>query len=323
MTAFFSDFRTDGPAEPRWSVMIALSLLLHAGVLCGVIFYPSSIPTRTISGPVYEVSLVDMPASVSARPGQRVGVATAAEPETETAAVPVASPELPEAPAVTETAPARRIETPRAPEKPAVIAKRTVETPAPAVPEPRVDTSRLVDRKQPVDPKRAEPERRDPSALISDAVSKIQSEVDERRKEDSLIGEAIARLETRQVEADTGPGIGGAAGAAAGGRGGDAVGRSIRARLYEIQVKDLIMSNWTYPMTLDSLSGDPRAEVIMRVRSDGSIVNYSIRRKSANPRFDESVLKAVERSDPLPPFPDGFRKQEEIVLNFNLSDLRR
>jgi colicin import membrane protein len=38
--------------------------------------------------------------------------------------------------------------------------------------------------------------------------------------------------------------------------------------------------------------------------------------------FDESVLKAIERSNPLPPFPDSYRmSQDELQITFNLSDL--
>ena len=38
--------------------------------------------------------------------------------------------------------------------------------------------------------------------------------------------------------------------------------------------------------------------------------------------FDESVMRAIERSDPLPPFPEGFLKSfEEIEINFNLREL--
>jgi colicin import membrane protein len=44
--------------------------------------------------------------------------------------------------------------------------------------------------------------------------------------------------------------------------------------------------------------------------------------RSSFPLFDQSVLRAVERSDPLPPFPEGYMKtSEEIEINFNLKEL--
>ena len=310
MGALLLDYRSEGPAGPRWSVMVAFSLLLHVGVLGGVIFYPGAVPTRKILGPVYEVSLVEMPASRQGQPGPLVSAAPAAP-----AAKPAAAP-APSKAAAPDPAPARRIEAPRPAEKPAVIAKRTVETPTPAVLKPKVDPPALVDRSGPADRQKSETEKRDPAALIADAVSRIQREVDDKKTEDSLIGDAIARLETRQA------GEGGEPGAVGGGVGAGVAG-TIRERLYVMQVKDLITRNWTYPVTLDSISGDSRAVVTLQVRNNGSVIGYNISQKSANPRFDESVLKAVERSDPLPPPPEEYGKQVEITLNFNLSDLRR
>lgn len=314
MGALLLDYRSEGPSGPRWSVMVALSLLLHVGVLGGVVFYPGSIPTRKIIGPVYEVSIVEMPASRPSQGGPQVSAAPAAPAATAAAPAPTKTPA--EASATADPAPARRIETPRPAEKPAVIAKRTLETPTPAVPKAKVDPPALVDRSGPTDRQRAETEKRDPSALISDAVSRIQRDVDEKSKEVSLIGDAIARLETRQAGAGVGTGT-------AGGVSGGGVAGTIRERLYVMQVRDRITRNWTYPVTLETVSGDPRAVVTLQVGSNGSVIGYNISRKSANPRFDESVLKAVERSDPLPPPPEEYGKQVEITLNFNLSDLRR
>lgn len=318
MGALQLDFRSEGQAGPRWSVMVGLSLLLHAGVLGSVVFYPTSIPTRKIigPGPVYEVSIVEMPAARRSPAGPQVSAAPAAPAATAAAPAPAKTPAPARVAATTDQAPARRIETPRPAEKPAVIAKRTVETPTPAVPKAKVEPPALVDRYGPVDGQRTETEKRDPAGLISDAVSRIQREVDEKRKEDSLIGDAIARLETRHAGAGVGTGaIGGVGGAGAAG--------TIRERLYVMQVRDRIARNWTYPVTLETVSGDPRAVVTLQVGSNGSVISYNISLKSANPRFDESVLKAVERSDPLPPPPEEYGKQVEITLNFNLSDLRR
>lgn len=317
MGALQLDYRSEGQAGPRWSVMVGLSLLLHVGVLGSVVFYPTSIPTRKIigPGPVYEVSIVEMPASRPSSAGPQVSAAPAA-PAADPAPTKTPAPAPARVAATTDPAPARRIETPPPAEKPAVIAKRTVETPTPAVPKAKVEPPALVDRSGPADSQRAETEKRDPAGLISDAVSRIQREVDEKRKEDSLIGDAIARLETRHAGAGVGTGT-------VGGVSGGGVAGTIRERLYVMQVRDRIARNWTYPVTLETVSGDPRAVVTLQVGSNGSVIGYNISLKSANPRFDESVLKAVERSDPLPPPPEEYGTQVEITLNFNLSDLRR
>jgi colicin import membrane protein len=47
-------------------------------------------------------------------------------------------------------------------------------------------------------------------------------------------------------------------------------------------------------------------------------------KRSTDVLFDESVSKAIERSNPLPPFPEGYRKtNEELEINFNLKDLEK
>jgi len=44
--------------------------------------------------------------------------------------------------------------------------------------------------------------------------------------------------------------------------------------------------------------------------------------RSGDTIFDQSVLKAVEKSDPLPPFPEGYIKSyDDIEITFNLKDL--
>jgi N-methylhydantoinase A len=66
-----------------------------------------------------------------------------------------------------------------------------------------------------------------------------------------------------------------------------------------------------------------RLEVDERVRSDGTILKSRLEKRSTDVLFDESVLKAIERSNPLPPFPEGYRKtHEEFYINFTLNDLK-
>jgi colicin import membrane protein len=62
--------------------------------------------------------------------------------------------------------------------------------------------------------------------------------------------------------------------------------------------------------------------VILTVRKDGKILEHSFKKRSHNPLFDDSVLKAIQKSDPLPPFPPGYKKRnEEVEINFSLKDL--
>ena len=61
---------------------------------------------------------------------------------------------------------------------------------------------------------------------------------------------------------------------------------------------------------------------MVRVKNNGAILESWFRKRSSNVIFDQSVLKALERSDPLPPFPEHYRKTyDEIEINFNLREL--
>ncbi|MFO8088677.1 MAG: TonB family protein [Desulfatiglandaceae bacterium] len=308
MGALSSASSFSSTAGPRWTLMVALSVVLHAGVIGSIVFCPGAIPTRRINGQVYEVDLVELasPRRGTAGNSESIGVA-GADP------APADVSESKKSSSVTDTRPARRIGPTEAAEKPAVIAKRVVETPTPAAPKPKVKPSEMIDRAVSRIERKMESTREDPAAMISDAVTKIQREVEEKKKEESVVGDAIARLDADNT---------GSGGEEDGRTGG--FGTSIRDRLYEIHVRDHISRNWTYPAALDTASGNLEAEVVVQVRSEGSIIDYSLRRNSSNPLFDQSVLKAVERSDPLPPLPEGYgKKRETIILNFSLRDLLR
>lgn len=293
---------------PRWTLMVVLSVVLHAGVIGSIVFYPGSTSPRRFGGQVYEVDLVELASPRGGSPGKPEATSAAGAE-----AAPANGPQSKKSFAVADTSPAKRIGSATSTEKPAVIAKRVVEAPAPVAPKPKVKPAELIDRAVSRIERNLENSREDPAAMISDAVTRIQREMEAKKKEDSVIGDAIARLGSK----DTGTGGGGD------GRSGG-FGTSIRDRLYEINVRDHISHNWTYPAALDAVSHNLEAEVVVEVRSEGSIVSYSLRRNSSNPLFDQSVLKAVERSDPLPPLPEGYgKKREVIILNFSLRDLLR
>jgi len=100
------------------------------------------------------------------------------------------------------------------------------------------------------------------------------------------------------------------------------IGKGIQ--LYQIEIEDAIKNNWSYPVALINIKSKkaPEAIIIVTVRSDGKILKAWFRKKSNNPLFDDSVLKAVEKSDPLPKFPPGYLKSyDEVEINFSLKDL--
>jgi colicin import membrane protein len=174
-------------------------------------------------------------------------------------------------------------------EKPVVIAKRVI-------------------KKRPV--KSAKPTI-SPSKLIDQAVSKIEKKV-ETREADPL-NQAISRIEN-QVKSGSG---------SATPSGGPQTGIAIQ--IYKAEVETLIKNNWAYPAAFmdPEKNKDLEALVIMKVSKDGSILGSRFEKRSGNAGFDESVQKAIDRSNPLPPFPEGYMKtDDEIEINFNLRELK-
>ena len=295
MDAYRVESRADDSRNNGWIAMLVLSLVLHSGVFSAIFLVPNSFPSRRITGPVYEVNLVEMPVrkdpvkAAPTAPGRTV-VRTSS-------------------PVVKDTTPAKRIAAPKPEDTPVVVAKRIVEK----KPEkPAIAPTKLIDKAVARVEKSIKPRKKDAARLINEAVARIERKVDEEKQQEDHIGSAIAKLETTQPSAP----VEGPAGAAA--------GTAIRIRLYQMKVEDRIKGNWTYPAALDGSNGSKTLEaiVLVLVKSDGSIEDYSLKTPSKNPLFDQSALKAVERSNPLPPFPEGYRKtSDEIEIKFNLKDL--
>ena len=87
--------------------------------------------------------------------------------------------------------------------------------------------------------------------------------------------------------------------------------------LYAAQVKEIIKYNWRYPSI--PVERSLVAGVFIRVGPGGHITEYNLLARSGRPDFDESVLKAVEETELLPPPPGDIN---EIRINFNLQDMR-
>lgn len=214
--------------------------------------------------------------------------------------MPAGVPQKPPGPSVsaeakTETAAAvketktPRIEESRPAEKPLVISKKTIEKTTPPQEKPKVS----------------------PSDLINKAISKIEKKV--KTENVDHLNAAISKLQTKARSQDSSAEAGGGSERGQGISGGPMA-------LYQMEVEAWIKSNWSYPVAMDKKQLE--AVVVLLVRQDGTITKTRLEKRSADALFDESVLKAIERSNPLPPFPDSYRKSyDEFEITFNLKDL--
>lgn len=273
-------------AEPYLKKMFVLSFVLHVAAFAAMLLMPGFSPSKRPGwgGGVYEVSLVSLP------PGPKQGEGKAVESARAPSAAKLTAKDPP---------PTRRIEEEVLKEKPISLAKRTVEKP------------------EPVEAK----SKPNPSQLLDNAVSKIETRVkskDPKEKRTDLLDQTIARLQSKvgNTTAVAGGGGGG------GGGGGSEVG--IPFRLYQMEVYTLIRSNWSYPS--EHLTPEARkameAVAVLSVKSDGTILGFTFKTRSPDIKFDQSVVRAIERSNPLPPFPKEYpRVQDEMEITFTLKDL--
>ncbi len=94
-------------------------------------------------------------------------------------------------------------------------------------------------------------------------------------------------------------------------------------RLYYSEVWRAIQNQWALPVDLLNRE-DLEAILIIKVRRDGTIMDVRFEKKSGNELFDTSCWKAIQKANPLPPFPKTYSPPyEEIGIRFRPKDLKR
>ena len=92
-------------------------------------------------------------------------------------------------------------------------------------------------------------------------------------------------------------------------------------RIYQMEVETKIKSNWAYPMALRN-QRDMEAVVEVKVKRDGTVMDFKFIKPSLDSLFDNSIRKAIEKSKPLPPFPESYRENyDDIEIRFRTEEL--
>ena len=107
----------------------------------------------------------------------------------------------------------------------------------------------------------------------------------------------------------------------AGATGGEtATGTALRSAgpsgSYGGKVAAKVKPNIVYP---DMLSGNPRAEVEVRLSPDGTIVGKRLVQSSGNKAWDDAVLRALDKTETLPRDTDG-RVPSSLTIGFRPQD---
>lgn len=110
----------------------------------------------------------------------------------------------------------------------------------------------------------------------------------------------------------------GAAALGPGGRGGPGVVKGMDFVIYQNRMLSTIKDNWAWVGQRANL----KVVVHFGIKENGEIVGLKVVQPSSDPSYDESVLRAVKKSNPLPAPPESFRKDfAEVELTFRPRDL--
>jgi len=94
--------------------------------------------------------------------------------------------------------------------------------------------------------------------------------------------------------------------------------QEIRYHQYYDEVERRVRENWIPPKTVESGRQDVLTVVSITLLSDGRVLESSIEESSGDPMFDQSVMRALMKSSPLPPPPlGGGGSRYELGLRFH------
>jgi colicin import membrane protein len=271
---------------PRW---LTISLILHAALIASLFLAPF-LPSRR--EPVHQSYVVDLVG------GERIGKANFG-----TALIPPPK----AAPAISATKPA----------VPIAEKKQVVKEEKKIVQEEKKLSKEIA---------KTEPGKKETAKETKEHSSSETASADSVRER--LLQSAVERAKTRTENGDkaskgevlsagAGEGVGAAA-IGGGGRGGPGIVKGIDFVIYQNRIFSTIKENWAWVGQRSNL----RVIVHFGIRESGEIVGLRIVTPSGDPSFDESVLRALKKSSPLPAPPEDYRKDfAEVELTFRPRDL--
>jgi colicin import membrane protein len=289
--------------EERLSKWLVVSLLFHGALIISLFVVPFLPSHSRPAYPIYTVDLVG---------GEKIGGSNLG-----TELLSSTSPKATAVKKTVEETPRREPETKQEPKK---ETPKAVDKEAPAQQKALVQEKALVKEAPPKNLAKKEP------AKETKSESKTEEAALDRVRE-NLIQSAVDRLKSRTDAASkpskgegisSGPGEGeGAAALGPGGRGGGVV-KGMEFIIYQNQMLNSIKDNWAWV----GQKSDLKVVVHFSIKENGEISGLKIVQPSGDRSYDESVLRAVKKSSPLPPPPESSRKDfADVELTFRPKDL--
>ncbi|HWO42708.1 MAG TPA: cell envelope integrity protein TolA [Candidatus Eisenbacteria bacterium] len=305
-----------GRGEEKLTTWLFVSLAVHCAFIVGLFLMPHLPLPSAPPAPVYTVDLVGGEKIGATNLGTQLTPAPEPRANPKTAPEPAPAPET-KAPEVKQEPKREKVEKekPPKPEKAKTQERSAVEEKAPVKEPPK---SELPTReKEPVAEKKenaAKEAAKEPQSATRESLDRVR---------ERLIQSALERVRSRTesaqktapagetISAGTGQGEGAAA-LGEGGRGGG-VPKGIEFISYRNKIFSIIQSNWAWP----GQRSDLKVTVRFGIRENGEITGLKVVQPSGDSSYDESVLRAVRKSNPLPPPPESYRADfADVELNF-------
>jgi TonB family protein len=260
----------------HWITMGGFSVVLHAATFVTILFAPRFFQPKIKFPEVYTVDLVSLPAGDPGPPAE--GPRSSAP-----AAAPAPAPAPPE-PAV------------KIPEKPQAALPKPKPVPKKELPKPKIE--KVEKEKRAPTPRATAPELAKPAKSAGAA---REGTGDEKSAGTAPTGGSAS--------AGGGPGIPGATGPGGAGGTGMLDDPSFQYGWYLSNMAAILKRNWARPVRPD-LDRTLATKIHFRVLKDGTLADVQIVEPSGDAAVDRSALRAVQASNPLPPLPFQWDKDD-------------
>lgn len=297
---------------------VAVSAIGHLFLLGLLIGTPNFFQKQDLPAGAISVNLVAVPSFTSAAPP---GKKTQAPPTREM------SPPKPKA----EPPPKKKTETKETVVVPEPPVKEPVVVPEPPSKVPAKDAISLAPKS--VAPKVSLKKKTyQAEKVVESAIKRIEKKTaatgQETREETgpSPIKDAIERMRAAVEEKEGGGGGGTTEGAigqdatgVGGGLGGTGKPRPLELMdIYRVEIAHHIQKNWAYSEQMSGGVSNLTAWVMVEITREGEIRDFWFEKRSGSSYLDDSAAKAIQKSNPLPPFPPGVT-QSKIHQGFRFT----
>jgi colicin import membrane protein len=311
----------------RLSNWLLFSFILHSAFLVALILSPYFPSATRLAPPIYTVDLVGGEKIGGNRPGTELYPSSGpkdspkkvtSEPTIPGHEVKQAAPKLKEK--AEKTVKTEKNSKPDKSERPEKVEKivKPNEKAAPVEEKSAVKTTPIKKEETKNEPAKESKEAKSTAAPEQGSLDKVRE-----RLIQSAVDRVKSRAESTQSAAvaskggdllSVGPGGGdGAAAFGQGGRGGGTVVKGAEFLIYQTKIVSMIKENWAWPGQKGSL----KALVRFGIKDNGEITGIKIAEASGDPAFDESILRALRKSSPLPAPPEPYRKDfAHVEMNF-------